>query len=177
MVNYRLGKVYKIVGNGKIYIGSTCKQYLCQRLAGHNGSYKLYQKGKGGNMTSFQCLTDPYHYIELLELCPCESKDELFKCERKWIEQIDCVNRCIVGRTDKEYAEDNKEKIQTYREANKEKINEQRKVYREANKEKIKTYREANEQKIKEQIKAYQLANKDKINEQRRIRRLQNKDG
>ena len=40
MVNYQLGKVYKIVGNGKIYVGSTCERLLCQRLSGHNRSYK-----------------------------------------------------------------------------------------------------------------------------------------
>ena len=105
MVNYQLGKVYKIVGNGKIYVGSTCKRLLCQRLSGHNCVYKSYQKGKGNNVTSFQCLSDPDHYIELLELCPSDSKDELHKCERKWIEELECVNKCIVGRTLKEYKE------------------------------------------------------------------------
>ncbi len=104
MVNYQLGKVYKIVGNGKIYVGSTCKRLLCQRLAGHNGSYKQYQNGLGGNMTSFQCLSDPEHYIELLELYPCCSKDELDKCERKWIELLDCVNKNIPSRTRQEYS-------------------------------------------------------------------------
>jgi hypothetical protein len=160
MVNYQLGKVYKIVGNGKIYIGSTCKRLLCQRLAGHNGDYKNYQKGQRPNITSFQCLSDPDHYIELLELCPSDSKDELFKCERKWIELLDCVNRCIVGRTDKEYREDNKDTMKQYREDNKDKIKEQAKEYREDHKDKTKEYN-----------KAYQLKNKEHKNELQRIRR------
>ena len=37
MVNYQLGKIYKLVDNtnGNIYIGSTCLPYLSSRLAGH----------------------------------------------------------------------------------------------------------------------------------------------
>lgn len=171
MINYQLGKIYKIVGNNKIYVGSTCERLLCQRLAGHNGAYKLYQKGLYRNVTSFQCLSDPYHYIELLELCPCDSKDELHKCERKWIEQLDCVNKIIPGRTHKQYLLDNKDKIKeqkkAYIEANKEQINEQLKAYREANKDKIKAYREAN----KEYQEAYYEINKDKIKEHKKAYR------
>ena len=35
MVNYQLGKIYKIVDNtnGNIYIGSTCEPTLARRLA------------------------------------------------------------------------------------------------------------------------------------------------
>jgi hypothetical protein len=128
MVNYQLGKVYKIVGNGKTYVGSTCQQYLCQRLSGHHASNKKHQIGQRNNMTSFQCLTDPDHYIELLELCPCDRKDELHKCERKWIEQLECVNKCIAGRTNKEYRDTHKDKMKeymkTYYAANKDKIND-----------------------------------------------------
>ena len=144
MVNYSLGKVYKIVGNGKIYVGSTCKRLLCQRLAGHNGNYKSYQNGKGNNVTSFQCLSDPNHYIELLELCPCNSKDELHKCERKYIEQLDCVNRIVIGRTPKEYYlvfyEANKEEIKEYRNTHKEDKKKMNKSYRNTHKEEMKQY-------------------------------------
>ncbi len=103
MINYSLGKVYKIVGNGKIYVGSTCEPLLCRRLAGHRGSYKLFQNGKGGYVSSYNTLSDPECYIELLEVFPCESKDQLHKCERKWIESLDCVNRYIPTRTKSEY--------------------------------------------------------------------------
>lgn len=149
MVNYQLGKVYKIVGNGKIYIGSTCERLLCQRLSGHIRAYKNYQKGSHNNMASFQCITDPNHYIELLELCPCDSKDELHKCERKYIEQLECINKYIPTRTHKEYYEDNKEQ----------------------RKEQYKEYYQDN----KEHRKEYLLANKEHINELQRLRRLKNK--
>ena len=37
MVNYSLGKIYKIVSDltDKIYIGSTCLEKLCMRLSKH----------------------------------------------------------------------------------------------------------------------------------------------
>ena len=59
MVNYHNGKIYKIVCNitGKVYICSTCKPRLCQRLAGHVRSYRLYLKlCKGNKSTSYDIL-------------------------------------------------------------------------------------------------------------------------
>jgi hypothetical protein len=129
MVNYQLGKIYKIVGNGKIYVGSTCERLLCRRLIGHNASYKQYQIGIGGNMSSFQCLSDPEHYIELLELYPCNSKDELHTCERKWIELLDCVNQRKPCRTETDCKEYYKEYYKEYKEYNKEKIKAYMKEY------------------------------------------------
>jgi hypothetical protein len=167
-VDYSLGKIYKIVGNGKIYVGSTCERLLCQRLAGHRREYRLYISEKGNNVTSFECISDPDCYIELLEVCPCSCKDELLKCEGKWIRDLECVNRIVVGRTKKEYYEENKEaileKCKAYREANPESTAERKKAYREANKEVIlekeKAFREANKEKIAEYQKAYRLKKK-----------------
>ena len=53
-------------------------------------------------MSSYECITDPNCYIELLELCPCSCVAELRKCEGKWIQQIECVNKNVAGRTKKE---------------------------------------------------------------------------
>ena len=143
-VDYSLGKIYKIVGNGKVYVGSTCEPLLCRRLAGHKRHYKFWLNEKGLYITSFECLEDPECKIELLEMCPCSCVDELRKCERKWIEEIDCVNRCIAGRTKKEYANSDQGKTlqkkhkKTHYEANKEAIKEKMKEHYEANKEAIK---------------------------------------
>lgn len=48
MVNYQLGKIYKIVDNvtGKIYIGSTCEPTLARRLVKHRSDYKRYLNEK-----------------------------------------------------------------------------------------------------------------------------------
>jgi hypothetical protein len=95
MVNYQFGKVYKIVGNGLLYVGSTTKQLLCQRFSEHRRRYKYWLNGKGNcnYISSFKCLGDPNCYVELLELCPCHSNYELRICENKWIQELNCVNK------------------------------------------------------------------------------------
>ena len=171
------GKVYKLVGNGKIYIGSTTVR-LCNRKAGHIANCKLY-----GDCTSREIVSDPNFYIELIENVPCNSKEELFIRERYWIENTDCVNKLIPYKT----KEERKEMAKQYREANKDKIREEKKkqyqdnkeeikerarLYREANKDKIKErekqYREANKEEKKQRDKEYYETNKDKIKEQKK---------
>jgi hypothetical protein len=94
MVNYQLGKVYKVVDNTNqnIYVGSTCKEYLSQRLAGHVSNYKRYLKVKKGYTTSFDIIKNNDYEIVLLESYPCNSKDELTARERFYIDTLDCVN-------------------------------------------------------------------------------------
>jgi hypothetical protein len=173
-VDYSLGKIYKIVGNGKVYVGSTTRPLLSQRLAKHKSDYKYYVNGKVDRyITSCECISDPKCYIELLELCPCSCKDELLKCEGKWIKDLECVNRCVAGQTKKEHYEVHKEEIlqykKTYYEANKEQMIEKSKAHYETNKETIsekrKHTREANREKIAEYQKAYYLKKKAEIND------------
>jgi hypothetical protein len=71
--------------------------------------------------------------IELLELFPCSSNDELTAKEGYFIKTLRCVNKNIPGRNQKEYREDNKEQIKQYRKDNKEKM----KQYCAQNKEHI----------------------------------------
>ena len=49
-----------------------------------------------------------------------------------------CINKIIVGRTKREYYDDNIDKIKEYRETNKDKINKTNKQYREEHQDKIK---------------------------------------
>jgi hypothetical protein len=133
MPNYQDSKIYKLVGNGKVYVGSTT-QALCKRKTAHISDFKLHN-----NCSSREIVTDAAHYIELIEYFPCNTKEELHKRERYYIEQIDCVNKCIPGRTNQEYYEANKDKIKVYQAANKDKIRE----YREATKDKWKAYQKA----------------------------------
>ncbi len=48
MVNYENGKIYKIESHlgDKLYIGSTTKQYLSQRMDKHRTDYKQWLNGK-----------------------------------------------------------------------------------------------------------------------------------
>ena len=172
MVNYSNAKIYKIMSHlgDKIYIGSTTKKYLSQRMENHRASYKLWKADKVGKVNSF-LLFDEYGVenckIVLIELCPCESKDEVLKKEAEYITSLECVNKYIPRRTDKQYYQDTKEQKKEYIKKNKEHIVSQSKVYRELNKDKLKNLNKEWRLEHKEQIaskgKEYREANKDKI--------------
>jgi hypothetical protein len=127
MVNYQDGKIYKLVGSGLTYYGSTT-QRLSQRKAEH-------KKKSYSNKRLFE-LGDVD--IVLVEAFPCNNKEELHARERYYIENNECVNKNIPTRTDKEYKEFNKDKYKEYREHNKNKIKSKKKQYYEKNKEYIK---------------------------------------
>jgi len=100
MPNYAQGKIYQISSPNteKIYIGSTTKKYLSERLVKHRSDLKLYKdKKRPRKTTSFQIIEAGDAIITLLELFPCQTKDELTAREGEWIrENIDiCVNNKI----------------------------------------------------------------------------------
>ena len=144
MPDYSRGKIYKIVCNetGLIYVGSTCEPTLARRLAKHVRNFKAWKKDKSHFVTSFKIIENSNYDIVLLESCPCESKDELHKRERHYIETVECVNKCVVGRTREEYYEENREiiikKQKEYYQENKVQFVGKNKDYHEMNKEKIK---------------------------------------
>ena len=99
-INYKNGKIYKIEpicehDEEDIYIGSTTKQYLCQRMTAHKRDYTKYKKGKYGKTSSF-ILFDKYGInnckIILLELVEANSKDELRIKEAYYIKTLKCIN-------------------------------------------------------------------------------------
>jgi hypothetical protein len=98
--------------SGLIYIGSTC-QSLAIRKAGHKRNYKSWKIGKRTFTTSFKLFEDDKDNVDivLIENVNCNNKEELHKRERFYIETINCVNKIIVGRTSKEWREDNKDII------------------------------------------------------------------
>lgn len=105
MVNYENGKIYKIVcrETGKQYIGSTCIRLLCNRLSSH--VFRAKNTDKRPALKSKEIIDNNNYYIELIEECPCKSKDELLKRERFFIENNECVNKQIPSRSKKEYQE------------------------------------------------------------------------
>ena len=138
MVNYNNGKIYKIENNvdDMIYIGSTTKQYLSQRMDSHRSNFKRWKNGGYHNISVFEMFDK--HGVEnckivLLQLVNCESKDELLAREAFYIKSLVCVNKVIPLRTRKEYLVDNKEKIKDlnkqYKEENKDKIKVLKKQY------------------------------------------------
>ena len=107
MVNYANSKIYKLICNktGSMYVGSTtCK--LCIRLAQHR---QLFKHGISG--TSKLVLQNGDYNIFLIEDFPCQRKEQLLARERYYIELLDCVNKKVPLRTQKQWYEDNKDRL------------------------------------------------------------------
>ena len=157
MVDYTKSKIYKIVCNitGLTYYGSTVNP-ISKRVSQHRCKFKADTL----KCSSRQVLVGGDYDYSLVEEFSCENKDQLHRRERYYIENNDCVNKEIPGRTRKEYKEQynkehyeqNKDKIlakcKEYYEQNKDKISAQKKEYREQNKDKISEYYEKNKDKI-----------------------------
>ena len=117
MPDYQNSKIYKLwspEGN-EIYIGSTT-QSLTTRIRQHRHNAKA-------NPTSrilYEKYTDVR--IELLEECPCDNKEQLYKKESDYIKSNNCVNKRIETNT-------HQQSTQNWRDNNKEYIAEQSKIY------------------------------------------------
>jgi hypothetical protein len=143
MVNYNNGKIYKIEPingeEGDVYIGSTTNDYLSKRMCSHRSIYKILLKNelskkllidnnKKCNNTRCSILFEKYGVdncnIILIENVNASSSDELRAREAFYIQSMNCVNKNIPLRTQKQYNIDNKERYKIYREANREEIKE-----------------------------------------------------
>ena len=123
MPDYNNGKIYIIYpiceyDEGDVYYGSTT-QILSRRMSSHRCQNFL------------KSLADKYGIenlkIELVCEYKCETKEQLNREEGKYIRENKCVNKCIAGRTQIEYRDDNKDKLlkkcREYKKNNKEKVN------------------------------------------------------
>ena len=137
---YQQGKIYKIVSphTDKIYIGSTTKQYLSQRLAKHKSDFKRWQQGKARNITSFNLIELGDVEIILLELYPCNSKDELTSRERHW---YNLNKELVINKLRPSFTlEERKKEQKEYYQNNYEYIQEYYKKYRESRKDELIQY-------------------------------------
>lgn len=163
---YKIGRIYKIWSPkiDKIYIGSTTEN-LQRRLKRHEYKYESYLNNNKDYYCSFDIIKNGDYKIELIKDFSFKNKKILLQEEGQCIKTFNnCINKVIVGRTSKEYTQDNKERInerrKIYLNKNKEKINERRKIYFNKNKDRI-----------NEKTKEWRLKNKDKINQKQRERR------
>ena len=171
MPDYSNGKIYCLRSHqtDKIYIGSTINK-LSKRIGGHRENYKRWMNGKYCYITSFELIKYDDCYIELLEEYPCDNKDQLCKKEGEYIRKMDCVNRFIAGRTNKEHYNDNREKIleqrKQYHQKNRDKLLEYKRQYYQDNREKklerTKQYRQDNREKIQGYHKQHYQDNREK---------------
>ena len=181
---YQNAKIYKItdIAYTKCYIGSTCEE-LSMRMARHRAGYKHFLISGKRYIRAYDLLNEygiENCKIELVEYFKCDSLAELRKREGEVIKNTDCVNKCVAGRTGKEWREDNKDKMKEYHKeyyvSNIDKITEKSKEYREQNKDKIKEYREQNKDKLNEHMKEYREQNKNKLKEKAKEYHEANKD-
>lgn len=127
MVNYKDGKIYKVVCDetGLIYYGSTV-QPLYKRLYEHSNNKN------NRNLCMTKDMINPKIY--LVEDYPCDRKEQLLMRERYYIENNECCNKVVPLRTKKEYYEDHKEHIienvKEWGEKNKEKVREYKRKYK-----------------------------------------------
>lgn len=143
MPDYSKSRIYKITSsNGLPYIGSTIQQ-LSKRLASHRA---IRDCKSIIHLDSDDC------QITLIELFPCESKEELLMRERYYIENMECCNKCIPIRTEnekinykieyqKDYYQQNKDAIKEYNQDNKDAKLLKNKEYYQQNKDAINQYR------------------------------------
>lgn len=163
---YKRGMIYtirNIKDDTMVYVGSTIND-LSKRFCNHKKDCKagvshinLYKHIENNDWTDW--------YIELYENYPCSNKKELNRREGEVIRKIGTINKCIAGRTKKEYREDNADFLKVYH-----------KVYRDVNADKIKEYYIKNVEKLLEQKKEYYENNINNILEKRKKYRDENVD-
>ena len=110
MPNYQHGKIYSIrsiLRPDLVYIGSTTRK-LSERFGEH-------KRIKSNECNSKKIIDIGDAYIELLEDCPRNNKEQLLKREGELIRSNHCVNKQIAGRTKKQWTDENKEQIKKQR--------------------------------------------------------------
>lgn len=199
---YSNGKIYRLVNNvdNEFYVGSTCtslakRLYQHKQMATKKASRRVYAHLNSIGWSNVS--------IVLVEAYPCDSKMELERRERYFIDEMKAsLNKMHPTRTRTEYRMENievvkekdKERQRKRREENRDAINARRRVNREAkkdivnarmreyyaeNKETIlankKAWCEANKEKILEKGRDYYHKNKEVLNAKKRERRAQKK--
>jgi hypothetical protein len=165
-----IGFIYKIFDNtnGSIYYGSTT-QTISKRMTTHRSSYKAWVAGKRSGCKSFGILKNNDYSYSLVEQVECENKMELLQRERFWIENNECVNKCIPIRSQDERKEYHKEYHHHYQQQNRERLNEQRTENNRRNKERVSEekkeyYQRKKAEKLKYQREYYQRKKAEKLN-------------
>jgi hypothetical protein len=125
-------------------------------------------------MTSYEILKYDDCYIELICECPCETKEQLNKKEGETIRAMNCANKVIPCRTDREYYQDNREHLleqkREYAIENKEEIAEYQRNYainhKQERKEYLANYYQLNKEEHSKKAKEYRENNREKLKEQ-----------
>ena len=169
MPDYSKGKIYRLVGSGMTYYGSTVKT-LNERKSKHRSAYKQFLIGKKTHVTSFDIIKEEC-IIELVENYPCLTKKELETRERYYIENNECINRYVPTQTRIEWRlktkEQKKQYDAEYREKNAELLKQKKQEYYLKNIEhvnqKSKQYHATNAEYLNQKHKEYVIKHSDNI--------------
>ena len=170
MVDYGHGKIYKLwsLNTDEFYVGSTT-QTLCKRMSKHKCDAHSFRRPCKLYITMNEHGIDSFR-IELIELYPCVSKDELRKREGEVIRELKPqLNMLIAGRSTQEYRNETKEQKQIY----------DKQYYKTNQCEKLlyqREYEKEHKDIIKIQKQLYYQKNKDKFKAKFRQRYENNKD-
>ncbi len=150
MNKYNNSKIYKIICNetNNIYFGSTI-QPLYKRINDHKKAYRRYLKDKFHYLTSFEIIKNNNFNIILVENINCNTKEELEKIERTYIDNNICINKYKPTRTKKQYHEEYKE---YFKELSKKQYYDNKELI--SNKQKDKYKKMTDEQRLKKNEKA-----------------------
>jgi len=182
-MDYSKAVVYKIcckdIDIKDCYVGSTT--CLRNRKNKHKSNCNN-EKNKEYNKPTYQFIRDNggwnnWEVVMLEEYPECKSGEELLKYEREYMEMLCAtLNKQVPSRTQKEYREDNREKLQVYfqeyHEKNKEKLNAKRREWHENNKEeqnaKMREYHEKNKEKENVKSREWYEKHREETNAKRR---------
>ncbi len=141
-----IGKVYiiysTIEGQNDIYIGSTFDS-LESRWSKHKYEFNINYIKSCTSQIIFEKYGIENCKIICVEELATDDQNELKKLEGSYQRIMPCVNRCIAGRTQKEYYQENKEELskkqKIYFDIHKEEILQKQQIYRDTHKEEIST--------------------------------------
>jgi hypothetical protein len=181
MPDYTKTIIYKLINYDYpelVYVGSTTN--FTKRKQHHKSSCNN-EKNLNHNLKVYTNIreNDGWENWNMIKICdyPCNNKREADLEEDKYMTELKAnMNMKRASRTQQQYYEDNREKLQEkmkeYRDNNKEKIQEHRKEYYETNKDNFKEYYETNKNNFKE----YYENNKEIINQKKKEYRDNNKE-
>jgi len=141
-MEYKNGRIYKILNyiDDDIYVGSTC-QPLSKRIAKHRTDRNNNTKAHRALYTKMRELGVDKFYIELIEECPCDNKEQLRAKEGEYIRSMGTLNTRIENRSKQQYIIDTKEHKREYdkeyRKINSERIKDGKVAFYENNKDRL----------------------------------------
>jgi group I intron endonuclease len=180
-MDYKNGKIYKLLNTitDDIYVGSTCSPLL-KRLYGHKIKSKYGKSGNPKVYSKMQELGVDKFYIELIELYPCQTKNELITREGVYIKQMGTLNGKVSGRTTHEYKQEyrntHRDQIKQYNIKHKERSKVWHQKRNHERKEELKQRREQNKEAKKEYDQKYRALHGEEINKKQRERRRNAKE-